>query len=583
MTRADQQFLAWLRAPGRVPLLSLIAVILLVTFVPLWAITIRAFDNLEQRENIGEAEELRVAIGAQLRRLSDFGLTNAIWTSSYDDIRLGDRDGFHVDLPPSVLGPRYGMTAAVGTDLAGNVTVGGSITGSAYGDLPAALRDPATLRTLFTPDAAAGTGTCGLTSATGTPTEFCGFPAYPDAGTAGGPSGGLLLFRELDADAVTEIVAQTGDDLSVRSEPRAGKQQADLQAPYGRMAVRTAVVDDRVAVDCTLIGVDGIPVTLEVLVGRPIRALAQQTLVLIGVILLAAMVILKVAAGRIIRGGVGAHVRPLRRATEQIMRSRDLHLRVPHAGHPDIDELSDSINEMLGALEAGEGELAVARERQERERVAQLAAQEQEREAALQRVQAESNQIIGGVAYQLGDAVREVDAVRASVHDINAGAVAAHEATEQMAEHATQADRAAEALSVSLPATGEMVKMIASLAGETRMLALNATIEAARAGEAGFGFAVVADEVRKLADNTAESAERITATLGALTTSATDVSRAVATMTDTIDSVRTAIGQVRAVADGQQHTISGLVNQVQNAIGQIENLGDRQPVGTEMF
>ena len=45
----------------------------------------------------------------------------------------------------------------------------------------------------------------------------------------------------------------------------------------------------------------------------------------------------------------------------------------------------------------------------------------------------------------------------------------------------------------------DVVRLIQSIAGQTRMLALNATIEAARAGDAGKGFAVVAEEVKRLA------------------------------------------------------------------------------------
>ncbi|MEV6348722.1 methyl-accepting chemotaxis protein [Actinoplanes sp. NPDC051851] len=584
MTRLHESALAWLRVPGRLPLFGLIGLILVVTFAPMWVVTIRSFDNLEQRENVSEAEELRVAVDAQSQRLRDFGLTNAIWTASRNDIRDGDQAGFTNDLPPAVLGERYGITTVIGVDRSGNVTVGGSIQGAAYGDLPAALRDPATLSGYFAVDAAPGTGRCGLTSVTGTPSLFCGFPAYADMGK-GTSAGGLLLFRELNEMAITELGAETADSVMVRSSARDGKRHPDLPSDFGAVVVTTTVVGDQVAVDCTIAGADGVPVTFEVLVGRPIRTLAQQSLILVGLVLLVSMVIVKLAADRVIRGGVTVRIRPLERATEKIMKSRDLHLRVPPSDHPDLGSLSDSINDMLAALQQNEQELAAVRAREERERVEQAIAREQERLANLRRVQAESEQIIGGVAYTLGDAVREVDAVRASVHDITTGAAAAHRATEQMADHAEKADRAAEALSIRLPATTEMVKMIAAIAGQTRMLALNATIEAARAGEAGQGFAVVADEVRKLADDTAESTERINTTLGALTATATDVSGAVATMTDTIDSVRAAIDQVRAVADGQQHTINGLVDQVQGAIGQIEELGTTRSAddGVELF
>ncbi|GIE99546.1 methyl-accepting chemotaxis protein [Paractinoplanes rishiriensis] len=547
-------------------ILALLAVVLAGLMTPLSVITLRSFDRVEQHLLVKEAEELRIALSERAASIVDIGVTIAAGSGAGRAVADTDQRRFAADFPAAQVRDRYRLSGVAGVGPDGRFRVGGLAGPDGYRPLPAGLDDPAVLRSMIEPDAAAGTATCGVTSASGTPTVFCGLPADPG-------SGSLIFLRALDATGLDLITQTTEDPTRLRGSPRADSlRHADLPSRLGPLQVHTAVVGDEVSVQATLAGVDGVPVTFELLEERPVRAAAVGTITSIAVVVALVMIVLAVLLQRVVHGSVRRHIRPLRRAAEEIMETGDLNGRVPDSPHPDLKAMAQAVNGMLAAFEAQAIELVTARGRSEFERQQQLTSEEQSREETLRRMQAESEQVIGGIAYQLGDAVREVDTVRESVVNINAGAAAAHAATEQMADHAAQADRAAEALTVSLPTATDMVALIAQIAGQTRMLALNATIEAARAGEAGLGFAVVADEVRKLADDTSSSAERITTTLGTLTATATDVSGAVATMTDAIASVRSAIEQVRTVADDQQHSISGLITQVQNAIAQIDQL-----------
>lgn len=128
--------------------------------------------------------------------------------------------------------------------------------------------------------------------------------------------------------------------------------------------------------------------------------------------------------------------------------------------------------------------------------------------------------------------------------------------------------------------------VITDIADQTNLLSLNASIEAARAGEHGRGFAVVADEIRGLAEQSADSASRITTIIEALIKNSNTTVDTMKKVTEILDKqgqeleatkvvfgdLNSEIGEVGNAVDNIKSEISVLNSLKENALSAVQSL-----------
>lgn len=120
----------------------------------------------------------------------------------------------------------------------------------------------------------------------------------------------------------------------------------------------------------------------------------------------------------------------------------------------------------------------------------------------------------------------------------------------------------------------EATDMIANIASQTNLLSLNANIEAARAGEMGRGFAIVADEIRVLSEQSAGAAEKIAKVVEDLLKNSNQSVEAMGKMSGDMKQQQGMIQSTKRVFHSLNHEVKDVVSAIDIIGKQMNDISD---------
>ena len=146
--------------------------------------------------------------------------------------------------------------------------------------------------------------------------------------------------------------------------------------------------------------------------------------------------------------------------------------------------------------------------------------------------------------------------------------------TREAVEQVSATGTTVQALSGASGRIADVVGLVRSIAGQTKLLALNATIEAARAGEMGKGFAVVASEVKSLARQTEDAIGNVSSQAQSIAGATRDAAVMVERIAEHVRAVDAVSAEISAATDQQRDATAEIMRNVTLAAEHVASVAD---------
>ncbi len=127
------------------------------------------------------------------------------------------------------------------------------------------------------------------------------------------------------------------------------------------------------------------------------------------------------------------------------------------------------------------------------------------------------------IAIHLQHVLSQLESSRQSIQQMNTVLCKTTGAIEDIRRQVVNNTERVVSLGEKISQIRNVVKIITTIADQTKIIAINASIEAAGAGETGERFSVVATEVRRLANTVVESVEEIKASVSSIQTATSEL------------------------------------------------------------